>query len=1169
MTTPVRGVLAGIRRRARALVSSGREAKTGPGSGLLSVVLLSGDQTDASTATLAAVLAQPYRQIEVLALASESCGVEALERASGNDPRLKILRSEGEGDLRACIRAAAGDGIVFMEPGARPASALYEDMLAALVASRSDFVSAAPQNTAGPGRSASLVQAQGGKGLTLSMVPAALADTELWNKIYRSAFLERVTGDLPADAAARDIALRGYLRSESFDYLGIPGGKGPRAPVATPAQLRDDLSVCRRLAPLLDAEGTVESRAYWYAEGLGTRWRSYLREVPRSGTGYWELVQETAAFLAGTSGALEQFQLHDRVLAGLAAAGDRAGVDTVLAELQDHGIGYPVRAHGGGYHALPTYWPLLTEPLDPTVLRLGPADLQLRSRFNGFRWDGGVLELSGSAYVEGLDTRDHPSALGAELVDGATGQCYPLPLQQIEDARIDEKSGDRFNTYAAAGFLVRVDTGRLLSERSSFRGRKWHVKISLDFGGLQIEDRVQAREPDLVPRRLPIGPVAGVQRIVGLLDAVHGLRLIPVTYRFLVHQARLQKLELSVRFRDAVPERLIMQLSEGRELEGKHLPGDGGTFVFDLTQVSPEDAGGHDAVFHLRGGAHGGRLEYVGWAGSDDELASGTAANSLMLRCTGFGFLTVVRPAARAAVTAWELSPDGERLSVTGHWHGAAEGDARWLVLAGDHDTILSDPGQRTRNECFRVEFALRRDIWGTGPVWPENGNYRLVYRPDDGGPQRPVAVAATLAAELPQEALRMPVRVSVPAAGAGEQFRLRIQAPLPPRERGPYNQQRMINAYAGASEPLIEAVFFESFAGKSATDSVRAVDEEISTRYPGLRRYWSITDSSVAVPAGSTPLIRFSSEWFQILATAKYLINNNTFPVFFRKRAGQIYAQTWHGTPLKRIGFDTPTARITPSYRRTLEREPQSWDLLLAQSPYAARTLASAFRYSGTTATLGYPRNDSLLRGDAAARRTRIRSSLGIPASNKVLLYVPTWRDTARTRGGKFAVVSHLDFSQLRSALGPDYTFLFRGHHNVASQRARSYEGVIDVTAYPEVTDLYLAADLMVTDYSSAMFDFGVTGKPLYFLIPDIDEYRDSIRGFYFDLAAEAPGPLFRSSAELAFHLAGSGGAGRTYREFARKYSPHDDGTAATRFVDRVFGTVPEDGQGEPRISG
>ncbi|HXA60137.1 MAG TPA: CDP-glycerol glycerophosphotransferase family protein, partial [Streptosporangiaceae bacterium] len=112
----------------------------------------------------------------------------------------------------------------------------------------------------------------------------------------------------------------------------------------------------------------------------------------------------------------------------------------------------------------------------------------------------------------------------------------------------------------------------------------------------------------------------------------------------------------------------------------------------------------------------------------------------------------------------------------------------------------------------------------------------------------------------------------------------------------------------------------------------------------------------------------------------------------------------------------------------------------------------------------------------------------------------------------------------------------------------------VIDVSTYPDITELYLAADVMVTDYSSAMFDFAVTGKPMLFYTYDLEWYRDHVRGFYFDFEAEAPGPLLRTTDEVVEALRTPLPRTASYDAFAAKYCPHDDGSAAARVLDHLL---------------
>ena len=183
--------------------------------------------------------------------------------------------------------------------------------------------------------------------------------------------------------------------------------------------------------------------------------------------------------------------------------------------------------------------------------------------------------------------------------------------------------------------------------------------------------------------------------------------------------------------------------------------------------------------------------------------------------------------------------------------------------------------------------------------------------------------------------------------------------------------------------------------------------------------------------------MVRYTEEWFELLARAEYVVNNANFPFFFRKAQQQVYVQTWHGTPLKRIANDIADKRyFSMTYQRTMQREARLWDHLVSPSPYCSEILPRAFDYTGKVMESGYPRNDTLLSEDRDSSRAQaVRRRLGIREDHRVLLYAPTWRDSARAAGGHSKVL-HLEPAELVAAL-PDTVVLVRGHANTAAARS------------------------------------------------------------------------------------------------------------------------------------
>jgi CDP-glycerol glycerophosphotransferase len=253
-------------------------------------------------------------------------------------------------------------------------------------------------------------------------------------------------------------------------------------------------------------------------------------------------------------------------------------------------------------------------------------------------------------------------------------------------------------------------------------------------------------------------------------------------------------------------------------------------------------------------------------------------------------------------------------------------------------------------------------------------------------------------------------------------------------------------------------------------------------------------------------------------------------------------------------------TRYLSMTYRRTMHYEASVWDYLISPSPFCSEIFPRAFGYEGTLLETGYPRNEPLVGPKVEERSQEVRRRLGIRPEQRVLLYAPTWRETAKT-GATHSKVLYLDPTRVVEAV-PDTVVLIRGHANTAGSDSVAGDGspgVIDVTLYPDINDLYLASDALVTDYSSVMFDYSVLDRPMMFLVPDLVDYRDRLRGFYFDFEGTAPGPVFLDQDSLVRHLAEDAFTGAEHAAaraaFRERFTPWDDAGTTGRVVDRVFG--------------
>ncbi|GHE82510.1 glycosyl transferase family A [Streptomyces longispororuber] len=312
-------------------------------------------------------------------------------------------------------------------------------------------------------------------------------------------------------------------------------------------------------------------------------------------------------------------------------------------------------------------------------------------------------------------------------------------------------------------------------------------------------------------------------------------------------------------------------------------------------------------------------------------------------------------------------------------------------------------------------------------------------------------------------------------------------------------------------------------------------------------------------VPPGVDHVVADSLGYWRLMARATYLINNSSFPGGFTKRPGQVYLQTHHGTPLKKMGMDQrryPASTHNLSFRRLLAHVDQ-WDYSLSANPHSTETWQRVYPSASYRALeLGYPRNDVYFTA-TAADVTRVREELGVQEGQKVLLYAPTHRDYQK------GFLPRLDLERFATALGPAYVLLVRAHYfyGAAADLAATHPGIVDVTGHPRVEDLCLAADALVTDYSSLMFDYACLDRPIVTYAPDWQAYRLA-RGTYFDLLSgregETPGAVATTEDELvALFRDGAFDTDATTRlrsAFRARFCPYDDGGAAERVVRHLF---------------
>lgn len=376
------------------------------------------------------------------------------------------------------------------------------------------------------------------------------------------------------------------------------------------------------------------------------------------------------------------------------------------------------------------------------------------------------------------------------------------------------------------------------------------------------------------------------------------------------------------------------------------------------------------------------------------------------------------------------------------------------------------------------------------------------------------------------------------------------------------------------------KSVTFVSFMGRQYACSPKAIFEYMasSPEFADYRFYWVLRGEASGEAKEAllrrypllrkSRIVRFGSEEeYRAYASSAYLITNSRLPDYLVKRPGQKVVQCWHGTPLKRLGFDIEAAgnamNSLAEIREKYATDAERFRYLLSPCAFATKVFRSAWNlaaYGKEDAILetGYPRNDALA-SCSTETRERCRAALGFADDKrKLILYAPTWRDNQFRAGVGYTYSNEADFRYLREKLGADYVILFRAHYLVANTFDFSaYSGFVrDVSNVDDINELYLAADILLTDYSSSFFDFAVLGRPIVFYMYDLAAYRSGIRGLYLD-PAELPGPVeenIEGAAERILEIGDSFSPDEKYRAFNRTFNSLHDGHAAERFVDAVF---------------
>lgn len=361
--------------------------------------------------------------------------------------------------------------------------------------------------------------------------------------------------------------------------------------------------------------------------------------------------------------------------------------------------------------------------------------------------------------------------------------------------------------------------------------------------------------------------------------------------------------------------------------------------------------------------------------------------------------------------------------------------------------------------------------------------------------------------------------------------------------------------------------VIFESYFGRQYSCNPRAIYEYMKVHHPEYKLYWSVDkrylqnfkDKDVEI------ITRFSFKWLFYMTRARYWVTNVRLPLWLPKPKHTKYVQTWHGTPLKKLGVDIDEVHMpgtdTEKYRQNFTRESAKWDYLISPNSYSTKIFRRAFSFRNKIIESGYPRNDFLYQANNERDIEELKKSYNLPLDKRVILYAPTWRDDQYYSVGKYRFHLQLDLERMQEELGDDYIVILRMHYLIADRMdVSAFSGfAYDFSNHEDIRELYLISDLLITDYSSVFFDYANLRRPMIFFVYDIDDYRDRLRGFYFDFEKKAPGPLVKTTEGVINEIkkleAANFALPDHFEDFYQTFCAWEDGEAAKRVVETIWG--------------
>lgn len=1151
---------------------------------------------------------QTHRDLEIIMVDDGSTDSSAAiaRRFAQRDGRFQLVQQPngGLGNARNTgADVASGDFIAFVDSDDVVVRNAYELLISSLQQSGSDFASGNYHRLTQTGtwQSAMVAGTFTANRIKTHVTkhPALLNDRTAWNKLFRRSFWTEHGFRWPEGVLYEDIpvTLPAHVLASSVDVL--------RQPIYLwRARAGDSSSITqRRTEPraVQDRTAAVDGVSRFLAEQGQTRLKKvYDRSVAE---------QDLRYFLAPLDQASPQFRELFLDLAN--DYFDRAEPDVfdplpAIHRLQWHLVRRRLTAEvlevlrfekSGEINWTPVIrkgrrfygdYPFRGDPdlgVPDSIYRLDKDEIPLRGAIEDVRWDGDDLLLTGWAHVAFQDLSKEGSARIRLTLEesGHPENVVAMTVRKVRRPDVTESATDGVTNYDWSGFEARVPV-RGLTARGAFRDGHWRLRLEVRAGGI-VRRRWLARTEPGRAKRPPLKLIDGARVVptseVGDFAVEVSTRAAEVT------EARLDGSVLEVsgllHRRSLDPADSALRVAREDGTVTVHLPAatagpataSGHPFLarIPLDELSTEPRGVNEQSSRvedqgvvwdlaLEPGGTVRRAELVA-APDLDEPRHLSGVEEFVLRPTRTGRLRLVQRHIRPEVQSAQWTGDGE-LQLAGSYREPSGAAAEMVLLEQDRSERRTVPMTRD-GDRFSVRFRPPAMQTVAGPMPLSAGQWDLYARLLPDGVAVRVKTDRALLPSLPAAHYAGSRRLRLLDVGLDD-LALMSGGELPARQRGHAGRARLrTESYSAYLRlPRREAVLVDGYPSGQVGGDARAIFAELARRDTGLDIVWSVVDGQAVLPEGVRAVPRYGAEWYEALARSRYVVAADVRGLAGLARPpGQRVLQTWHGVPVAPLGLlNSGAARLGRGWEDRLREETAGWDVVLSTGWAMTEVMQAAFEPKGEIRQTGLPRHDLLVAGGsaAAAAAERVRGAYGIPAGARTVLYTPTYRaDRPHRRSqrhglDRFRFELDVEADTVRGLLGDGTVLLVRPHpKSVDAVPEADGRSILDVGRWPDAGELLLAADALLTEWSSVLVDYALLRRPMV-LSTAAGGRRAGEAGGPTLSPADFPGPVCGSTAEaLAAAVAAAAAPGIDSTAYARlldRWVPVRDGSAAARAV-------------------